>query len=58
MGVTRRRFMRMSGAGALVLAFGRRAWAAAGRAAKRAFPKAPWKRVERGKLRDPHDLAG
>jgi hypothetical protein len=58
MGVTRRGFIWMSGAGALALVLGGRAWAAVGRAAKRAFPKAPWKKVERDRLREPHDLAG
>ncbi len=58
MGVTRRAFFGIVGVGGLALVLGRRAWAAAGRMAKRAFPKPPWRTVDREKLRDPHDLAG
>ncbi len=57
-GMRRRGFIRIAGAGALALAVGRRAWAVVGRTARSAFPKPPWRRVDREKLREPHDLAG
>lgn len=57
-GMRRRTFMGLAGLGVTALAFGRRAWAAAGRAAARAFPRPPWKRLDSEDLRKPHDLAG
>ena len=54
----RRAFLRLAGAGALALSLGRGAFAATGRAASRAFPRPPWRSVDRTKLSDPHDLAG
>lgn len=54
----RRVFLGLAGAAGLVLALGRRGLAAVGRAAERAFPRPPWRRVTREDLRGPHDLAG
>ncbi|MFH1531587.1 MAG: hypothetical protein ABIK09_12740 [Pseudomonadota bacterium] len=50
----RRTFIALAGLGALALALGRRARAAAGRA----FPRPPWRKVDSKKLREPHDLVG
>ncbi|MBM4372394.1 MAG: hypothetical protein FJ098_12115 [Deltaproteobacteria bacterium] len=56
--IGRRRFLGLLAAGAACVALGRRALAAAGRAAAAAFPRRPWRTVTREELRAPHDRAG